>query len=204
MFSCANIIDCYPDYNSGQSPEFFYRMLETSRDSAFPPQMKQSRDIKTHHLNTLACVSIFNEDALWPELCRLILRRLGKSRCRISLLSWMEAKLLLAITRVSRLGNMEPNLRTSAQSCRLLSVMWSRRRVGQATLEALTLLYSLRHRNNSSSLQNNIGERQGMNAQLWDSSGSSDDKVGMFLLKLKASVFTHLKWTVLPHCQIAK
>lgn len=89
----------------------------------------------------------------WPELCRLMLRRLGKRRGRMSLLSWMDARLLLAITRVSRLGNMEPNLRTSAQSLRLLSVMWSRRREGQATLEALTLLYSLRHRNNSSSLQ---------------------------------------------------
>lgn len=82
-----------------------------------------------------------------------MLRRLGKSRCRMSLLSWMEAKLLLAMMSVSRLGNMDPNLRTSAQSLRLLSVMWSRRKVGQATLEALTLLYSLRHRNNSSSLQ---------------------------------------------------
>lgn len=82
-----------------------------------------------------------------------MLRRLGKRRGRMSLLSWMDARLLLAITRVSRLGNMEPNLRTSDQSLRLLSVMWSRRREGQATLEALTLLYSLRHRNNSSSLQ---------------------------------------------------
>lgn len=86
-----------------------------------------------------------------------MLRRLGKRRCRMSLLSWMEAKLLLAMTRVSRLGNMEPNLRTSAHSWRLLSVMWSRRRDGQATLEALTLLYSLRHRNNSSSLQKSTG-----------------------------------------------
>ncbi len=103
----------------------------------------------------------------WPELCRLMLRRLGKSRRRISLLSWMEAKLLLAMTRVSRLGNMEPNLRTSAQSLRLLSVMWSRRKLGQATLEALTLLYSLRHRNNSSSLQDNTAEDKVKGEEDW-------------------------------------
>lgn len=88
-----------------------------------------------------------------------MLRRLGKSRCRMSLLSWMEAKLLLDMTKVSRFGNREPNLRTSAQSWRLLSVMWSRRSVGQATLEALTQLYSLRHRNSSSSLQRNRRKR---------------------------------------------
>lgn len=63
------------------------------------------------------------------------------------------------MTSVSSLGNMEPNLRTSAQSFRLLSVMWSRRSVGQATLEARTLLYSLRQRNSSSSLRDKPGKR---------------------------------------------
>jgi hypothetical protein len=47
---------------------------------------------------------------------------------------------------------MGPILRTSAQSCRLLSVMCSRRSVGQGTVEADTVVYSLRHRNSSSSL----------------------------------------------------
>lgn len=88
-----------------------------------------------------------------PELWRLMLRSLGKSRCRASPESWMEARLLLAMTSVSRQGNMAPNLRTSPQSCRLLSVMCSRRREGQGTAECVTASYSLRHRKSSSSLQ---------------------------------------------------
>ncbi len=87
-----------------------------------------------------------------PELCRLMLRRLGKSRWRISLESWMELRLLLAMTRVSSAGNMEPNFRTSLQSWRLLSVMWSRRSVGQGMVAGVTVVYSLRHRNSSFSL----------------------------------------------------
>ena len=64
----------------------------------------------------------------------------------------MDARLLLAITRVSRLGNMEPNLRTSSQSWRLLSVMCNKRSVGQGVAAAGTLSYLLRHRKSSSSL----------------------------------------------------
>ena len=70
----------------------------------------------------------------------------------MSLRSWMEFRLLLAMTRVSRPGNMRPSLRTSAQSCSRLSVMCSKRRLGQGSEQGDTLVYSLRQRNSSSSL----------------------------------------------------
>lgn len=83
-----------------------------------------------------------------------MLRKLGKSRRRLSSESRMEFKLLLAMTSVSREGNMVPNLRTSLQSCRLLSVMCSSRSEGHGAADIITVLYSLRHKNSSSNLDN--------------------------------------------------
>lgn len=95
-----------------------------------------------------------------------MLRKLGKSLRRLSSESRMDFRLLLAKTNVSREGNMMPNLRTSLQSCRLLSVMCSSRRVGHGVADTITVLYSLRHRNSSSNLEDTHGCRWGLNCLL--------------------------------------
>ncbi len=87
-----------------------------------------------------------------PELCRLMLRRLGKSLCRESSGSWIDERELFARIRETRPGYMRPSLRTSAQSCSWLSVICSRHRDGHSADDTLTLSYSFRHKNNSSSL----------------------------------------------------
>lgn len=87
-----------------------------------------------------------------PELCRLMLHRLGKSLCRESSGSWIHESELFARIRDTRPGYMRPSLRTSAQSCSWLSVICSRRRDGHIVDDTLTLSYSFRHKNNSSSL----------------------------------------------------
>lgn len=81
-----------------------------------------------------------------------MLRRLGKSLCRESAGSWIDERELFARIRDTRPGYMRPSLRTSTHSCSWLSVICSRRRDGYDIDDTLTLSYSFRHRNNSSSL----------------------------------------------------
>lgn len=87
-----------------------------------------------------------------PVLCRLMLRRFGKSLWRESWGSWIDERELLARMRETRPGYMRPSLRTSTHSCSWLSVICSSRRDGHCTDDTLTLSNSFRHRNNSSSL----------------------------------------------------
>lgn len=87
-----------------------------------------------------------------PELCRFMLRRLGKSLCRESSGSWIDERELFARIRDTRPGYIRPSFRTSTHFCSWLSVICSRRRDGYDIDDKLTLSYSFRHRNNSSSL----------------------------------------------------
>lgn len=110
---------------------------------------------------TFVCVSVLGECVCWstagggvqaPVLCRLILRRWGKSLWGESSGSWIDERELLARMRETRPGYMRPSLRTSTHSCSWLSVICSSRRDGHGTDDMLTLSNSFKHRNNSSSL----------------------------------------------------